>query len=87
RGSEKREKINAVIDVYADVNKRWRIAGSASLVSYNNALDNYEHFERHMEEIHMTWTQFEKKRDKIATLLEDDQDMAYNVWRRRHNSL
>ncbi|GJY10125.1 hypothetical protein Tco_0378310 [Tanacetum coccineum] len=35
-------------------------------------------FGRHLEEIHMTWTQFGKKRDKIATLHEDDQDMAHS---------
>ncbi|GKA83352.1 hypothetical protein Tco_0804947 [Tanacetum coccineum] len=28
-----------------------------------------------------------KKRDKIATLPEDDQELAYSAWRRRHNSL
>ncbi|GKC44549.1 hypothetical protein Tco_1062271, partial [Tanacetum coccineum] len=35
-------------------------------------------FGRHLEEIHVTWTQFGKKRDKIATLHEDDQVLAYN---------
>nr|GEU49213.1 putative reverse transcriptase domain-containing protein [Tanacetum cinerariifolium] len=44
-------------------------------------------FGRHLEEIHVTWTQFGKKQDKIATLHEDDQDMAYSAWRRRHNIL
>ncbi|GKE17698.1 hypothetical protein Tco_1425275 [Tanacetum coccineum] len=33
---------------------------------------------RHLEEIYVTWTQFGKKRDKIATLYEDDQEMAYS---------
>ncbi|GJR77947.1 hypothetical protein Tco_0090312 [Tanacetum coccineum] len=37
-----------------------------------------------LEEIHVTWTQFGKKRDKIAALLEDDQDMAYSAWRPVH---
>ncbi|GKD91102.1 retrotransposable element Tf2, partial [Tanacetum coccineum] len=36
-------------------------------------------FGRNLEEIHVTWTQFEKKRDKIATLHEDDQDLAYSL--------
>ncbi|GJX96588.1 hypothetical protein Tco_0352386 [Tanacetum coccineum] len=34
---------------------------------------------RHLEEIHVTWTQFGKNRDKIATLHEDDQDLAQNA--------
>ncbi|GKB71748.1 hypothetical protein Tco_0933160, partial [Tanacetum coccineum] len=38
-------------------------------------------FGRHLEEVHMNWTQFEKKRDKIATLYEDDQDTAHSSWR------
>ncbi|GJS88866.1 ribonuclease H-like domain-containing protein [Tanacetum coccineum] len=42
---------------------------------------------RHMEEIHVTWTQFEKKQDKIATLQEEDEELAYSAWRRRHKSL
>ncbi|GJV61874.1 retrotransposon protein, putative, ty1-copia subclass [Tanacetum coccineum] len=32
-------------------------------------------------------TQFGKKWDKIATLHEDDHEMAYSTWRRRHNPL
>ncbi|GJW71150.1 hypothetical protein Tco_0128067 [Tanacetum coccineum] len=32
-----------------------------------------------LEDIHTLWTQFGKKRDKIATLLEDTQDLAYNL--------
>nr|GEV12847.1 ankyrin repeat-containing domain, PGG domain protein [Tanacetum cinerariifolium] len=35
-------------------------------------------FEKHLEEIHVTLTQCEKKRDKIATLHEDDHEMAYS---------
>ncbi|GJT24392.1 gypsy/ty3 retroelement polyprotein [Tanacetum coccineum] len=35
-------------------------------------------FGRHLEKIHVTWTQFGKKRDKIATLHEDDHKMAYS---------
>ncbi|GKB39405.1 retrotransposon protein, putative, ty1-copia subclass [Tanacetum coccineum] len=41
-------------------------------------------FEKHLEEIHTLWTQFGKKRDKIATLLEDTQEFIYRPWRRRH---
>ncbi|GKE78887.1 hypothetical protein Tco_1545007, partial [Tanacetum coccineum] len=44
-------------------------------------------FGRNLEKMHVTWTQFEKKRDKIATLHEDDQDLAYSAWRRRHKFL
>ncbi|GJT44839.1 hypothetical protein Tco_0953554 [Tanacetum coccineum] len=44
-------------------------------------------FGRLLEEIYVTWTQFRKKRDKIATLHEDDQDLAYGTWRRCHNFL
>ncbi|GJU48669.1 hypothetical protein Tco_1218224 [Tanacetum coccineum] len=44
-------------------------------------------FGRHLKEIHTLWTQFGKKRDKIATLHEDDEELAYNAWRRRHKSL
>nr|GEX06639.1 xylulose kinase-1 [Tanacetum cinerariifolium] len=43
--------------------------------------------DEHLKEIHVTWTQFGKKRDKIETLHEDDIEMAYSSWRRRHNSL
>nr|GEW52568.1 reverse transcriptase domain-containing protein [Tanacetum cinerariifolium] len=39
---------------------------------------NDQAFKRHLEKIHVTWTQFGKKQDKIATLHEDDQDMAHN---------
>ncbi|GJX62228.1 hypothetical protein Tco_0295128 [Tanacetum coccineum] len=36
---------------------------------------NLPSFGRHLEEIHVTWTQFGKKRDKIATLYEDDEEL------------
>ncbi|GJX25928.1 hypothetical protein Tco_0232224 [Tanacetum coccineum] len=42
-------------------------------------------FERHLEKIHVTWTQFGKKRDKIETLHEDDEELAYSAWRRRQS--
>ncbi|GJT66615.1 hypothetical protein Tco_1018095 [Tanacetum coccineum] len=42
---------------------------------------------RHLEEIHVTWTQFGKKHDKIATLHEDDEELVYRSWRRHHNFL
>ncbi|GJW10196.1 hypothetical protein Tco_1576023 [Tanacetum coccineum] len=32
-------------------------------------------FGRHLEEIHVTWTQYGKKRDKIATLHKDDEEL------------
>nr|GEW37923.1 hypothetical protein [Tanacetum cinerariifolium] len=32
----------------------------------------FQGFGRHLEEIHVTWTQYGKKQDKIATLHEDD---------------
>ncbi|GJQ90575.1 hypothetical protein Tco_0001714 [Tanacetum coccineum] len=38
-------------------------------------------FGRHLEEIHTLWIEFGKKRDKIATLPEDDQELAYSAWR------
>ncbi|GJS98479.1 hypothetical protein Tco_0819649 [Tanacetum coccineum] len=41
----------------------------------------------HLEEIHVTWTQFGKKQDKITTLHKKAQKIAYNVWRRRRSSL
>ncbi|GJS85817.1 hypothetical protein Tco_0752358 [Tanacetum coccineum] len=45
-----------------------------------NRLDGYRGpFRRHLEEIHVNWTQFEKNQDKIVTLHEDDQDLAYNT--------
>ncbi|GJZ75398.1 hypothetical protein Tco_0639863 [Tanacetum coccineum] len=44
-------------------------------------------FGKLLEEIHVTWTQFGKKRDKIATLHEKAQRIAYSAWRRRLNSL
>ncbi|GKC49545.1 hypothetical protein Tco_1072290 [Tanacetum coccineum] len=45
--------------------------------------DIFDTFGRHLEEIHTLWTQFGKKQDKIATLHEDDEDLAYSAWRRR----
>ncbi|GJT77504.1 retrovirus-related pol polyprotein from transposon TNT 1-94 [Tanacetum coccineum] len=36
-----------------------------------------EEFRRHLKEIHTLWTQFGKKQDKIETLPEDDQELAY----------
>ncbi|GKA51659.1 hypothetical protein Tco_0744855 [Tanacetum coccineum] len=38
----------------------------------------FQAFGRNLEVIHVTWTQFGKKRDRIATLLEDDQVLAYS---------
>ncbi|GKC69798.1 hypothetical protein Tco_1115681, partial [Tanacetum coccineum] len=35
---------------------------------------------RHLEEIHVTWTQFGKKHDKIATLHEDDEELVYRSY-------
>ncbi|GJQ93471.1 hypothetical protein Tco_0004610 [Tanacetum coccineum] len=43
-------------------------------------------FGRHLEEMHKLYTQFGKNQDKIATLLEDTQEMAYSAWRRCHKS-
>nr|GEW96936.1 heat shock cognate 70 kDa protein 2-like [Tanacetum cinerariifolium] len=40
---------------------------------------NDQAFRRHLEKIHVTWTQFGKKQDKIATLHEDDQDTAHTI--------
>nr|GFC04692.1 hypothetical protein [Tanacetum cinerariifolium] len=39
-------------------------------------------FRSHLEEMYVTWTQFEKKQDKIATLHEDDEELACSAWRR-----
>nr|GEW60085.1 hypothetical protein [Tanacetum cinerariifolium] len=41
-------------------------------------LEVLAHAPTHLEEIHVTWTQFGKKRDTTATLHEDDHEMAYN---------
>ncbi|GJV48375.1 hypothetical protein Tco_1438587 [Tanacetum coccineum] len=43
----------------------------------------FQSFGRHLEEIHVSWTQFGKKQDKIATLHEDDQNMAHSSEARR----
>ncbi|GJX31771.1 hypothetical protein Tco_0241626 [Tanacetum coccineum] len=41
--------------------------------------------ENHLEKIHAFWTQFGKKRDKIATLLEVTRRRSrFGPWRRRH---
>nr|GEX08754.1 hypothetical protein [Tanacetum cinerariifolium] len=57
-------------------------------MAFANAFDISLHaFEKHLKDIHTLWTQFGKKRDRIATLLEDTQDMAYSSWRRHHKSL
>ncbi|GJW14872.1 hypothetical protein Tco_0019005 [Tanacetum coccineum] len=42
-------------------------------------------FGKHLEEKHVTWTQFGKKQDKNATLHNFDQDMVYRSWRRRQD--
>ncbi|GJT36023.1 hypothetical protein Tco_0926442 [Tanacetum coccineum] len=66
-------------------------SGEASINSNVDVGDDEEEvmrsFGRHLEKIHVTWTQSGKKWDKIATLHEDDQEMAYSSWRRRHNPL
>ncbi|GJT29575.1 hypothetical protein Tco_0909850 [Tanacetum coccineum] len=42
-------------------------------------------FGKHLEEIHMNWSQFGKKRDKNATLWNLDQALVCRSWRRRHD--
>ncbi|GKE73487.1 hypothetical protein Tco_1535528 [Tanacetum coccineum] len=40
-----------------------------------------------LEEIHVTWTQFGKKRTRIQLCTKFDIKKAYNAWRWRRNSL
>ncbi|GJZ28985.1 hypothetical protein Tco_0573632 [Tanacetum coccineum] len=63
------------------------ILGISSIYYFSSSMVPRIAFERNLEEIHVTWTQFEKKRDKIATLHEDNRDLAHSAWRRRHNPL
>nr|GEV37075.1 acyl-CoA N-acyltransferase [Tanacetum cinerariifolium] len=58
----------------------------AKLVKFYRRI-GFEPVYEHLEEIHVTWTQFEIKREKIATLHEDDQNIAHSAWRRRHSLL
>nr|GEU51195.1 hypothetical protein [Tanacetum cinerariifolium] len=52
--------------------------------AYAKAVEDFDPLSSlwHLEELHMTWTEFRKKRDKLATLHDDDHDLAYNAWRR-----
>nr|GEZ41268.1 hypothetical protein [Tanacetum cinerariifolium] len=40
----------------------------------------------HLEEIHVTWTQFEKKQTRLQLYTKIDEELVYRPWRRRHNS-
>ncbi|GKB19910.1 hypothetical protein Tco_0853833, partial [Tanacetum coccineum] len=41
----------------------------------------------HLEEIHVTWTQFRKKRTRFQLSTKIDTKRAYSAWRRRRDSL
>ncbi|GKC96117.1 hypothetical protein Tco_1161559, partial [Tanacetum coccineum] len=41
----------------------------------------------HLKVIHVTWTQFGKKRTRFQLYTKIDIKRAYNAWRRRHDSL
>ncbi|GKC49203.1 hypothetical protein Tco_1071948 [Tanacetum coccineum] len=41
----------------------------------------------HLEEIHVTWTQFRKKQTRIQLYMKLDIKRAYRPWRRSRNSL
>ncbi|GJV36847.1 hypothetical protein Tco_1409324 [Tanacetum coccineum] len=49
-------------------------------------VDHYGTFGKYLEEEHVTWAQFRKKRDKKATLQDFDGALDYSAWRRRHKS-
>ncbi|GKB42964.1 hypothetical protein Tco_0887906, partial [Tanacetum coccineum] len=51
-------------------------------VSFNTL---FRAFGKHLEEKHVTWAQFGKKRDKNATLQDFDQALVYRTWRRRQD--
>ncbi|GJS03565.1 hypothetical protein Tco_0320073 [Tanacetum coccineum] len=38
-----------------------------------------------LEETHMNWAHFEKKRTRLRLYTKSDEENAYNDWRRRHN--
>ncbi|GJR68036.1 hypothetical protein Tco_0014101 [Tanacetum coccineum] len=42
-------------------------------------------FGKHLEEIHMTWAQFRKKRDRNTTLRNFDQALVYKSWKQRQD--
>ncbi|GKB28638.1 hypothetical protein Tco_0868039 [Tanacetum coccineum] len=44
-------------------------------------------FERHLEEIHVTWAHLEKKRTRLQTYTKFMKNIAYRTWRRRHSKL
>ncbi|GJY56034.1 hypothetical protein Tco_0455149 [Tanacetum coccineum] len=46
--------------------------------------DVYFSFGRHLEELHVTWAHLEKKRTRLRTYTNIDQEFLYSGWRRRH---
>ncbi|GJZ07011.1 hypothetical protein Tco_0540804 [Tanacetum coccineum] len=44
----------------------------------------YFSFGRHLEELHVTWAHLEKKRTRLRTYTNIDQEFLYSGWRRRH---
>ncbi|GJZ46308.1 hypothetical protein Tco_0593904 [Tanacetum coccineum] len=41
----------------------------------------------HLEEIHVTWAHFGKKRTRLQLYTKFDEEKPYNDWRRRHRTL
>ncbi|GKB28852.1 hypothetical protein Tco_0868253 [Tanacetum coccineum] len=60
-------------------------------IVYNDALTSkldfdevYFAFERHLEELHVTWAHLENKRTRLRTYTNITQDNVLSSWRRRH---
>ncbi|GJV72281.1 hypothetical protein Tco_1492276 [Tanacetum coccineum] len=71
-------------DAFIIVKRRWNNAiGDIIWDFMTHRPSIWEAFEGNTRDL----TQFGKKRDKIATLHGDDQNVAHSSWRRRHNLL
>ncbi|GJY30796.1 hypothetical protein Tco_0414291 [Tanacetum coccineum] len=53
-------------------------------ISVEGYLMRYFSFGRHLEELHVTWAHLEKKRTRLRTYTNIDQEFLYSGWRRRH---
>ncbi|GKA25455.1 hypothetical protein Tco_0711564 [Tanacetum coccineum] len=65
--------------------KELRINTFSSL-DHEDANEHIEYFSfgRHLEELHVTWAHLEKKRTRLRTYTNIDQEFLYSGWRRRH---
>ncbi|GJS03435.1 hypothetical protein Tco_0319943 [Tanacetum coccineum] len=60
------------------------IARTTANLKCRGYLMRYFIFGRHLEELHVTWAHLEKKRTRLRTYTNIDQEFIYSGWRRRH---